>query len=338
MGTNRLRIPRGRFLVLGFGSIGKRHLRNLLKLGVQDVAVFDVRDDRRKEASERFSVPAFADLNLALSSNVKVALICTPTSLHLSNALAAARAGSHLFIEKPLSNSLLGVDELLEEAQQRKLVTLVGCNFRFHVALQRVKGLLEQEVIGKVISARAQFGQYLPDWHPWEDYRGSYSAQSALGGGVILDRIHEFDYLRWLLGEFQEVYSIAEHLSHLDIDTEDVAEIILRFVNGVIGSLHLDYVRRTYDSSLEIVGEQGIIQWSYQKQNVRWYTTDNSMWESKDWPDYDGNEMYLAEMRHFLKVLVGEEASTQDILSAKRVLEVALATKQSAKQGKSVRL
>ena len=338
MDVDRPRISQGRFLVVGFGSIGKRHLTNLLELNVRDVAVFDVCEDRREEAHEQFGVPVFADLELALSGDVEAALICTPTSLHLSNAMLAARAGCHLFIEKPLSSTLHGVDELLEEVQQRQLVTLVGCNFRFHPGLQRVKGLLGQRVIGKVVSVRAQFGQYLPDWHPHEDYRRGYSAQSALGGGVILDRIHEFDYLRWLFGEFREVYSMAEHLSHLEIDTEDVAEILMRFVNGAIGSVHLDYVRRTYDSSLEIIGEQGLIQWSYPKHRVRWYAANDSTWESKEWPNYNGNEMYLAEMEHFLKALAGEEVSVQDVSSAKRVLEIALAVKRSAKQGRSIHL
>lgn len=338
MDAGRVPIPQGRFLVIGCGSIGKRHLRNLQQLGVQDIVVFDVRDDRRKEASEQFGVPVFADLNVALSSNVKAALICTPTNLHIPSALAAARAGCHLFIEKPFSDSLQDVDELVKEVKRRNLVTLIGCNFRFHPGLQQVKVLLEQEIIGEVISARAQFGQYLPDWHPWEDYRHSYSARRALGGGVLLDRIHEFDYLRWLLGEIQEVYCIAGHLSRLEIDTEDVAEMVLRFVNGTVASLHLDYVRRAYDCSLEIIGEQGVIQWWYQKRSVCWYEASEGVWRSIHWPNYNGNEMYLAEMRHFLRALAGEETSVQDVRSAKRVLEIALAAKRSAEQGRGVSL
>ena len=134
------------------------------------------------------------------------------------------------------------------------------------------------------------------------------------------------------------MYCTAGHLSHLEIDTEDMAEVLLQFANHIVASVHLDYVRREYECSLEIVGEEGIIQWQYQEQRVRWYKAADGIWRQMRWLNYDGNEMYLAEMRHFLKALAGKEASAQNILSAKRVLEIALAAKQSAKQGRSIRL
>lgn len=330
MSGETITVPDGRFLVIGCGSIGKRHLSNLKQLGVTDLAGFDVREDRRREVEERFGVPVFAELASALSQAVRVALVCTPTYLHLHHALMAARANCHLFIEKPIAVVTEGLDELLEEVKRRRLVTFVACNFRFHPGLRHVKALLDKGAIGKVISARAQFGQYLPDWHPWEDYRQGYSAQRLMGGGVILDRIHEFDYVRWLLGEVAEVYAMMGHLSHLEIDCEDTAEILLRFYSGAIGSIHLDYIRRESDCSLEILGEEGNIQWNYKDHSVRWYLETEAKWQSLQFPLYNVDDMYVAELRHFLTCLSGVGQIECSAWGGKKVLQIAQAVKQSS--------
>ena len=324
------------FLVIGGGSIGKRHLRNLKALGATRLSAFDVRDDRRREVADTLGVEAFSDLDDALAAGPAVAFVCSPTSLHLDHALRAARRGCHLFIEKPIASTLDGVDALVGEVEQRGLRTLVGCNFRFHPGLQHVKLLLESGVIGTVVSARAIFGQYLPDWHPWEDYRRNYSAQSAAGGGVVLDRIHELDYLYWLLGDVTGISAMMGHLSSLEIDTEDVADMLLQFASGAIGTVHVDYVSRSYDCRLEIVGEQGSIAWSFQGADVRWFTASEQRWQSLSWPRYDVNRMYVDQLQHFLDVLDGRTTSINDVRSARRVLAVALAAKQAAESGRRV--
>ena len=318
-----------RFLVVGCGSIGKRHMENLRRLGVTDILAVEPSEDRRKEVAERFGARAFGDLGMALGEQPEVALICTPPSLHIGQAMAAARAGCHLFVEKPVADALDGVDELIAEVQRASLVNLVACNFRFHPGLRHIKKLLEGGELGTVVSARAQFGQYLPDWHPWEDYRLGYSARRELGGGVALDRIHEIDYMRWLFGEIDEVHAFAAKLSSLEIDTEDTVEIVMRFTSGTLGSVHLDYVRRTYDASLEIVGDLGTARWRYQDRCVEWSLAGESAWRRLEWPDYDGNQMYIDELRHLFRVLAGEEAAELDIAGAKRDLEVALEARES---------
>jgi len=327
-----------RFLIVGCGSIGKRHLRNLLSLGVKNIGALDVRPDRLKEARSQFPVSAYSDMESALDAGADAVVICTPPSVHLSEALAAARAGCHMFVEKPLAEKLEGVEELMKEVTERGLRTLVGCNFRFHPGLRFVKQLLGRGAIGKVVAAHARFGQYLPDWHPTEDYRDGYSGHSSLGGGVILDRIHEFDYLCWLFGVAREVSCTADHLSSLDIDTEDVAEATLLFGGGVVASVSLDYVSRVYKCELEIVGEGGSAIWSFQDGSVRWYDANKRAWQVVGLEPYDPNEMYVDEMKHFLAVLAGTEQSENDLDFARRTLLIALAAKQSAARGMKVRL
>jgi predicted dehydrogenase len=323
---------RPRFGVVGFGSIGKRHVRNLLALDEKNVLVFDPRADRRAEA-EALGVSTTAALEILLDVRPEAVLVTSPSKMHVAHALAAAERGCHLFIEKPVADEHIdALDQLIATVARQSLTTLVGCNLRFHPALVRAKELLGRGRVGRICSARAEFGQYLPDWHPWEDYRQGYSARKDLGGGVILDAIHEIDYVRWLLGEVTSVAALAGHLSHLEIDTEDTASILLRFESGAFGEVHLDYVQRTYTRSCQIVGDEGTLAWAFgDGGKVRLFEARTKAWE--ELPPREGwepNAMYVDEMRHFLACLRGEERPQQDIAEAMRVLDLALAAKKSA--------
>lgn len=328
-----------RMLVIGCGSIGKRHIRNLKALKAGEIIAQDVQPERCHEVEEQYGIKTFSHLDEALAQKPDATLICTPTSHHIPPALSAARHGCHLFIEKPLSHSLDSVDELLEIVAQKNLVTLVGCNMRFHSGIVKIKKLLENESIGKVLCARAQSGQYLPDWRPWEDYRQRYSASHSLGGGIILDGVHEIDYISWFLGKVEQVFCFADKLSHLEIDVEDLAEILLYFDSGAIAEVHLDYIQRSYGRSCQIIGEQGTILWDFSDKQVKVYSAKTREWQLfSEEHDYDTNQMYIEEMKHFIECLEGKAKPTQDINTGKSVLEIALTAKESAKTGKLINL
>jgi predicted dehydrogenase len=320
-----------RFVVVGCGSIGKRHMTNLRALGVTEVFACDLRSERRAEVKALLGVETLASFDDIWVAKPDVVLIASPTALHMPFALEAAKRRVHLFVEKPLASAWDGVERLIELTRHNDLVLLVGCNMRFHPGLIIVKRLLAEQAVGRVIAARVEAGQYLPDWHPWEDYRQSYSAHANLGGGVILDVIHEIDYIRWLMGEVMGVFCLAGKLSHLEIDTEDYAALLLRFESGAIGEVHLDYIQRAYSRSCQIIGEQGTIHWNYVAGQVRWYSALRNDWQCFDNPaGWDPNDMYLDEMRHFVDCLARRAVPEQDLLEAARVLSIALAAKASA--------
>jgi len=327
-----------RFLVIGCGSIGKRHLGNLLALKA-DVMAFDIQEAPRREVKRKFDIEVVDRLEEAWERNPQVALIAVPTSLHVALALQAAKHGCHLFIEKPLSDKLEGVDQLLNSVRKRALTTLVGCNMRFHPGLVKVKRILEEGGVGRVVAARVEVGQYLPDWHPREDYRMGYSARLELGGGVILDAIHEIDYIRWMLGEVESVACFAGKLSHIDIETEDTAAILLRFLDGAIGEVHMDYVQRAHSRTCHIIGDEGTILWDYNTGEVRWYSVAKQEWQTfPNPPGWETNQMYIDEMKHFIKCIAGDEKPLLDVFDATRVLEIALAAKESARKGSVIKL
>ncbi|MCG6538313.1 MAG: Gfo/Idh/MocA family oxidoreductase, partial [Syntrophales bacterium LBB04] len=183
-----------KFLVIGCGSIGKRHIGNLISLNEGNIMAFDSIPDRRQEVKARFNIEVLDNLADAWASHPEVAFITAPTSMHAPLAIMAAEHGCHLFIEKPLSHSLEGLDDLLDVVKKKGVVTLVGCNMRFHPGLKKINSMIEDGSIGKIIAMRVEFGQYLPDWHPLEDYRYGYSARAELGGGIILDAIHDLEH------------------------------------------------------------------------------------------------------------------------------------------------
>lgn len=310
-----------RFLIIGGGSIGKRHLKNLIDLG-QAVVVCEPQPERAEQIKKDLNVDVFTNLDDALKLSFDAVLITNPNIYHLPTAIKAAEAGCHLFIEKPLAHTLEGVDKLVALVRDKKLKTLMGCNWKFHPSFRLMKEMIDTGKIGKVLSFSLNFGQYLPDWHPWEDYRKGYSANQSLGGGVLLDS-HEFDYLQWFLGPIEEVFCVNSKVSGLEIDTEDVAETIVRTKGGALGNVHLDYIQRPARRHYSFYGEKGTLEWDRSTKKVALYDAAQAAWEIiEEDQDYDLNQMYLDELKHFIEVLKENEVSVTDINKAKVVLQV----------------
>jgi len=320
-----------RFLVTGCGSIGRRHIKNLLSFGNIEVLSHDIFPDYRNKVKELFGIKAYENFDDALANRPDAVIVATPTKDHIKPALKAAKAGCHLFIEKPVSHQLEGLNEVLSTVKANKLITLVGCNMRFHPGLKKVKELLDLGAIGKILSANIETGSYMPEWRPGTDYRKIYSSRKDMGGGVILDAIHEIDYARWLLGDVATITCIADKQSSMEIDVEDVADMILRFTSGVIAHLHLDYVQRAYSRNCKFVGEYGNITWDFTEGKVRLFSANSKYWRSFKQPeDFELNHMYIDEIKHFINCVKGIEKPTLDVFGGVEDLRIALAAKQSS--------
>jgi predicted dehydrogenase len=331
-----------KILIAGLGSIGRRHLHNLLDLGERDILLYRTRRSTLPE-DELGAFPVVTDLNAALDWHPEAAIIANPTALHLETAIPAARAGCHLLLEKPLSHTAEGLPALRQAVQQGGGQVLVGFQFRFHPGLRRTATWIAQGAVGRPLSFHAHWGEYLPDWHPWEDYRRGYSARSDLGGGVILTLSHPLDYLRWLLGEVDSLWAFAGKSGELDIDVEDTAEIGLRFQNGAIGSLHLNYNQRPPAHTLEIIGTRGTLSWDNRDGVAALYQAERKEWQRVA-PEnlldlkrpFERNDLFLAEMRHFLALARGEVTPVCSLEDGIAALRLALAAQESARAGEQV--
>jgi len=341
-------------LLVGLGSIGQRHVRNLRRLlGAQvEISAFRTRKLPRvltdgfgiepgSDVEEKYAIRVFDDLDEALAERPTIAFICNPSSLHLPAATAAARAGCHLFIEKPLSHSWDGVERFVDIVERSNLVALVGYQMRFHPCLQRLRALLQEKRIGAVLAVNAEVGEHLPGWHPYEDYRQLYAARRDLGGGVVLSQIHELDYIYWLFGPARRVFALGGHLSRLDLDVEDTASILMECVidgRAVPVHLHQDFVQRPPARTCEVIGDAGKIVLDFHGPILRLFDGSGDLAETYTVDRFQRNQMFLDQLQHLLACVAGDETPISTVRDGSQSLRIALAARESMATGQPVEL
>ena len=320
-----------RILIIGAGSVGRRHINNLNNLGYEDIDVVDISDSSLDYVKKNFRIKeTFTDFKDALSSkSYDAAFILTPPIYHIPMALELARNGIDLFIEKPLGHNLEHVDELIKVTEKNNLVVMIGYNQRFNFGLRKLKSYIENGTLGKIYYIRAEAGQYLPDWRPWQDYRKSYTAIKELGGGIILDGSHEIDYVMWLVNsKVKDVKAVYDKVSDLEINVEDTAEIILKFENGIIASIHLNMIEKGYNRYCKIVGEEGSVKWIFKDNTLEFYDGASKMLITERY-EWDSNHSYLEELKHFFYCIGNKIGTTSNLYTAKETLEVVMRVKET---------
>ena len=342
-----------KFLIAGLGSVGRRHMRNLVALGEKDIVL--LRSHRATLPEDELAgYPVETDLREALKKHKPDAVIvANPTSLHLDTAIPAAEAGCHILLEKPISYSTERLDQLEKVVKKSGSKVLVAFQFRFHPGLMRAKQLISEGGIGRVISAHVHFGEYLPAWHPWEGYRKGYAARADMGGGVVLTQCHALDYLPWLVGKVKSVWGFTAKLSDLEVDVEDTAKIGLRFESGALGSLHLDFNQQPPSHRFEVIGTKGTLKWDLSNGATRIYraspeslaiSTGMGIKAGGEWEAYplaDGwerNLMFLEQMKHFVAVVRGEVEPICTLDDGVRVMKLISAVHQSQNTGRLIEL
>lgn len=340
-----------RVLFAGLGAIGQRHLRNLRTLAGDglELAAYRVRRqtqivteamslDSAENVEAKYAIRVYETLNGALEEfRPELVFVCNPTSLHLDVALPAARAGAHLFIEKPLAASLEGAEELANIIEEKRLTALVGFQMRFHPCFVRLRTLVAEGALGRIHSVRARYGEYLPDFHPYEDYRQSYAAKASLGGGVVLTQIHDIDYLQALFGAPERVFAMGGHLSHLEIDVEDVASISMEMRHdghALPVHLHQDYLSRPAVRTCSLQGESGSIEVDFRAPSLTRFGTSGEILESRTFAGFERNRMYLDLLRHLFGCLDGKETPVVNVRNAIETLKFALAARESLRTGR----
>ncbi len=318
------------FLLIGCGSIGRRHIKNLASIGARRFMLCDLSEDRQRSARaclpEDAEVDFFTDYCVALEQCPDAALICTPSSMHQQMSLAAARAGVNLFIEKPLSHTIDGVAELIEIVNEKQLVATMAMCYRFHPVFLRLKEMLDTGVVGRLYHANCYGGYYLPYWHPNEDYRTEYASQKKLGGGVILTSIHGFDNLRWLFGEVEQVTAIVDKVGDLEMDVEDIALGTFQMQSGLYISWQTDFLRRSDEHMYVIVGEHGTLRCNVLEGLIEVYSVEDRSWSSERIA-YDVNAMYLDEMESFVSALTTGSPVAVGLDEGRKTLKLALEIK-----------
>jgi len=322
---------------VGYGSIGKRHTDNLLNIGKLEIIVYSKNKESFKLVKKGVKIcTSFKD---ALKEKPDISIICNETSFHVDTAIKLAKINSHLFIEKPLSHSLVNLTKLLKIVKRKKLITMVGCNMRFHDGIKSIKKLLDKNELGQIFSVTAENGSYMPDWHPGEDYRISYASNKKMGGGVVLTQIHEIDYLFWFFGKVSNVLSISDKLSDLQLDVEDFSSSILKFKNNIVAEIHLDYYQKPSVRKCKIIGRKGKIIWNYENNHLQIFKNSTKKLSTKliD-KKFDRNKMYVEELKYFLNCVKNKKTCMNSIIEAYEVQKIAFAMKNSSNKGKKISL
>ena len=284
-------------LVVALGSIGQRHLKNILSLGYKNISVVT-----RKDISSIYPmVEIYKSLEDALNTKTfDTAIICSPTSFHL-NALIPLlqKKTKNIYLEKPVSHNLKDIDKVLDLVDSYDNRIVIGYDLHFDPGLMKVRELIDSDVIGNIVSVNAFVGQYLPDWRPYEDYRKGMSARKETGGGVMLDLIHEFDYISWLFGKTKRIVCFYGNTGSLEIETEDNSNVLFEFESGVSGTLHLDYLQQVLRRDCIITGSKGTIVLDLAKSNVSWINETKERNEF-NYSDYERNDRFVEIMKVFL--------------------------------------
>jgi predicted dehydrogenase len=330
-----------RILIVGLGSIGKRHLRLAREL----LPNADIRVLRHQECD---SIPehangCFSKLEEATEFAPQLAVIASPASFHVDVAQSLARVGAHLLVEKPLSASLEGVSQLIDICGKQNTVLMTGYNLRFLPSLQRFRDMLNQRVLGKVLSVRCEIGQYLPSWRPDTDYRQGVSARRELGGGALLELSHELDYLRWIFGEVKWVKATLSRQSSLEINVEDTAHLILGFTSGdedhqLVASVNLDFIRHDTTRLCTAICKNGSLRWNGLTGVIEQFEAGAKEWRELFRQQHQRDDSYLAEWHHFLDCI---NAQTVPLISGEdglKVLQIIDAARQASSAGSEVQI
>lgn len=323
-------------LLVGLGSIGKRHLGNLKKL-IPGVTLAVLRSREGAESIEGCVV--ISSLKDALDFQPQAAFICNPSSFHIDIATALAEAGVHLFIEKPLSNKLEGLASFINVINKANIKAMVGYNLRFSRSLCAFRELIQTEKFGRTLCAVAEVGQYLPDWRPDADYRSTVSAQASLGGGVLLELSHELDYLSWLFGDSVRVSGQLLKVSDLEIDVEDLVLAQVCFEKEgvqVNSSIHLDLLQRKPYRSCKVICEKASLIWNAINDSVEIHQGNEVSVVFQG--DKERNYTYEQELLAFISSIENDTPVPISVEEGFRVIKLVDALRTSSETGAAVNL
>lgn len=334
-----------KILMIGLGGIGQRHARNLRALlgPGAEIMAYRVRRqthvvtpvmaaDSSRNVEEEYAIRAFSNLEEALAQRPDVAFICNPSSLHIAITLACIQAGCDVFVEKPLSDSMQGANDLIAAARERKAIAMVGYQLRFHPCLRALAETVKSGILGGLLAVRATVGEYLPNWHPYEDYRQMYAARAELGGGVVLSQIHEFDYLYSLFGLPSRIYAVGGHWSDLEVDVEDTADTLMEcsFAGHPLPvQLHQDYLQSPPSRECEVIGDRGRVIMDLHALTVSVFTRGSTIPAVRSFAGFERNQLFIDQLKHFLDCVRSRSKPVVDLRDGLQSLRMALAARKS---------
>ncbi|QQG42898.1 MAG: Gfo/Idh/MocA family oxidoreductase [Candidatus Giovannonibacteria bacterium] len=301
------------FLQIGLGSMGKRRVRNLFANGEQNVVGLDFSAERRKEAEEKYGIKTFDNLNKIQVENIDAVSISTPPDKHGDYIRWALANKKHFFVELATTDD--GYEEIRRLADKNSgIVMAPSCSFRFFLPIKMVKKFVDSGRIGKVLAFHHHAGQYLPEWHPWEDYRQIYFAKKETGAFRTMF-LFELSWLNWLFGhQANVVFGFTDKISDLELEmgAKDITWAYLKYQNKILGSLLIDVISRKPFRTLRVLGSDGVLEWEWLENVIKIYDAKTKLTDNIDVPKGNSatgyltaEDMYNDEMKAFVDAIYG---------------------------------
>ncbi len=322
-------------LIIGSGSIGQRHIRNLQNLGIESIVALRSKKGHYKTLPEDLNVVEVSSWEEAIAENADVAIVANPTSMHVDVALKIAPYVKGIFIEKPISHSMENTLHLIDVLNQNNVVSFVGHNLIFHPIVDALKSFVDDNDVGRIINIQCQVGQWLPDWHPYEDYTKGYYAKNELGGGVALTLIHEIHLALEFAGLPTHVFGMVTQSNRLPLEVDVQSDLMIKHKDGAVSQIHLDFLQKPYHRSGLITFEHGWVRYDFCEGRVVGQDPDEDS-PSTIWADdnYDHNSMYVDQAEKFIQyVEEGRMKHRFDAASSLESLKVVMALFESDKTG-----
>jgi len=328
-----------RALIIGAGSIGQRHIRNLKRIGISNIIALRSRKGHFIKLPKELGVLEVHSWKEAIDLNPDIAIISNPSSLHIESAKRISDYVRGVFIEKPLSNSVDSCQKLIDILNEKKVVSFVGHNMMFHPIVENIIKFNDDNDIGSVVNIQCQAGQWLPDWHPYEDYRNAYYSRKDLGGGVALTLIHEIHLALELAGLPVSVFGEISEYAELDIDVDVCSDLMVKHDTGAVSQIHLDYLQQPSHRSGLVTFDRGWASYDFKRMELVGQIEGGDVHTIWSNPDYDYNEAYEVQLEKFVCfVEEGRLKHRHDASSAVESIRVVEALFESNSSGKRVNI
>jgi hypothetical protein len=315
--------------VIGLGSIATRHRSNL-KAIYPNCLTYVMSSSGRVPTEYIDNCDHIVNsLEEIIAKQPVMAIVASPAPFHAKHAIPLVEAGIPVLIEKPITATHEELSRLIDAIDNHSTPVAIGYCLRYLPSMMKVKDLLEKEALGHLYNADINVGQFLPDWRPNKDYRDSVSANRELGGGVLLELSHEFDYAHWILGNLNVEYAILRSSKELNLAVEDIADVVLTNQQGTVCNIHLDFLQRVPQRTCSIIGSKGRIDWNLIENSVELSNVDGSHTVYSD-PQWDKNQMYLSMINDFDSMIKGEHHQCVNVDDAAKVIKTIDSIKKQA--------
>ena len=336
-------------LITGLGSIGQRHARNIRTLYGDSIDIIAYRSRKSspiinpdmsvklgQSIEDEYNITSFESLEDALVQKPHAVFITNPNSFHIPIALKAANMGCHLYIEKELSNNWTDVYKLSKIIKKKNLVTFVAYQRRYHPGYKKIYELIKSGALGNILSVQFNSGEYIKNWHPYEDFRAMHAAVKELGGGSLLHQTHELNLLLWFFGLPKKLFATGGSLSYLNLEVEDSVDILLEFEKNsskIPASVHIDYLQWPPRRVCKVIGDRSYLDFDFFKNKLTLQSNDNADSEIFSYENTSRDSMFVSAIEEFFYCIEKGKSTSQDIDEGIRSMKISMAAKQSLKTG-----